>query len=39
MKRQQLKHKLKETLAIVFLWLLVISILYIIYLKIKLFHY
>jgi hypothetical protein len=39
MKKQHLKSTLKEVLVIVFFWLLAISLVYIVYLKIKLLHH
>jgi len=39
MKKQSLKYRLKDILAIAFSWLLAILILYVIFLKVKLlFH-
>jgi hypothetical protein len=39
MKKQNLKNKSKDILIILFLWLLTISIAYLVYLKIKLFYH
>lgn len=39
MKRHYIKYNLKEVLTIIFLWLLVIVILYVTYLKIKLLNH
>ena len=36
MEKQQLKYTSKEILIIIFFWLIAISLLYIVYLKIKL---
>jgi hypothetical protein len=39
MKKQPLKYTLKEIITIVFFWLLALSMVYIVYLKIKLLHH
>jgi len=38
-EKQHIKDTVKDFIAIAFIWLLVIFILYIIYLKIKLLHF
>lgn len=39
MKKQHLKYKSKDILIIVFFWLVAISVVYLVYLKIKLFYH
>jgi hypothetical protein len=39
MDKQHMKYTLKDILAIVFFWLLAISALYLVYVKIKIGHY
>ena len=38
-EKQQIKETIKDVVAIAFIWLLVIFILYVIYLKVKLLHF
>jgi len=38
MKKQHLKYSLKEVLIIIFFWLFAIAMVYVLYLKIKLFY-
>ena len=39
MKKQYIKQKLKEVFGIVFIWMVAISLVYLVYLKIKLLHH